>query len=442
MKTTLVWLGRDLRLSDNPALRQAAGAGAVVPVFVYDAQEHGGASRWWLQRSLESLSAQLKKRGVPLIIKEGPAAKALLEAAKDCGATDAAWNRVEEPAHRKAEDQAMQALNAAGLGVSAHPGNVLFAPESVKNKTGGPYRVFTPFWNRCGDLPAPAEPCGEAGALKTPSKAVRSIPLDRLGLLPKARWYDGFEETWEPGEAGARKALEAFVSERLRGYSAARDNPAQDETSRLSPRLHFGELDVRRVWKASGGGDPSQKGGFLGELGWRDFGAHVLHHFPSTVSQPLDPRFKAFRWRKDPKGLKAWQTGTTGYPLVDAGMRQLWKTGWMHNRVRMVVASFLCKHLLVDWREGASWFRDTLVDADLASNTLNWQWSAGCGADAAPFFRIFNPAEQARRFDPQAVYIRRWVPEYGTKDYPQPIVEHKAARQRALDAFGASRGLK
>jgi deoxyribodipyrimidine photo-lyase len=440
MKTTLVWLGRDLRLGDNPALQRAACEGAVVPVYVYDAREHGAASRWWLHRSLASLAAGLKARGATLVIKEGPPAKALLEAAKDCGAGAAAWNRVEEPGARKAEEEAAKALAAEGLSCSVFPGNVLFAPEAVKTKTGGPYRVFTPFWNRCGDLPPPAEPCGEPGPLKTPSKAVRSIPLDRLGLMPKLRWDGGLEETWEPGEPGARKALEAFVAERLRGYKASRDLPAGDETSRLSPRLHFGELDIRRVWKACGGGDPSQKGGYLGELGWRDFGVHVLHHFPSTVAEPLDARFKAFRWRKDPKGLKAWQQGMTGYPLVDAGMRQLWKTGWMHNRVRMVVASFLCKHLLVDWREGAAWFMDTLVDADLASNTLNWQWSAGCGADAAPFFRIFNPAEQARRFDPDEVYIRRWVPEYGTKDYPAPIVEHKAARQRALDAFGAGRG--
>jgi deoxyribodipyrimidine photo-lyase len=440
MKTTLVWLGRDLRLGDNPALRQAASDGAVVPVYVYDPQEHGAASRWWLQRSLESLTARLKAQGAPLIIKEGPPAKALLEAAKDCGATGAAWNRVEEPAARRAQDEAATALAAEGVACAVHPGNVLFAPEAVRTKTGGPYRVFTPFWNRCGELPPPAEPCGEAGPLKTPSKAVRSIPLERLGLLPKARRHDGFEETWQPGEAGARKALAAFASEGLRGYRASRDLPAGDETSRLSPRLHFGELDIRRVWKACGGGDPAQKGGFLGELGWRDFGVHVLHHSPSTVDEPLDPRFKSFRWRKDPQGLKAWQTGMTGYPLVDAGMRQLWRTGWMHNRVRMVAASFLCKHLLVDWREGAAWFRDTLVDADLASNTLNWQWSAGCGADAAPFFRIFNPAEQARRFDPGDVYIRRWVPEHGSKDYPAPIVEHAAARRRALDAFGASRG--
>jgi deoxyribodipyrimidine photo-lyase len=467
--TTVVWLGRDLRLDDNPALRDAASAGAVVPVFIWspaedDGWSEGTAARWWLHRSLESLDHDLRKRGSRLFIKEGPAAKALVAAAKECGAGTVSWNRRYEPAALRQEASVRSALEAAGLRAVVCAGNVLFEPEEIRTLNGGPYRVFTPYWNRCAASPGPAEPCGKAGALRLPAKPPKSAALDSLGLTAKSGVAAGMAKAFEPGESGARRDFETFLAGPIRSYAENRNLPASDGGSRLSPRLHFGELSVQRVWREALGGDPSAKGGFLGELGWRDFGRHVLFHYPHTPDSPLDERFKSFKWRRDAAGLKAWKLGMTGYPLVDAGMRELSGTGFMHNRVRMVTASFLTKDLLIDWREGARWFWDALVDADLASNTLNWQWAAGCGADAAPFFRIFNPVEQGRRFDATGAYTRRWVPELAAlpdrwlhkpweapaevlaaakvvlgKTYPAPIVEHKAARERALEVFGASR---
>ena len=433
MKTTVVWLGRDLRLADNPALKAAAAAGAVAPVFVWSPEEDGAwapgaASRWWLHRSLESLDRDLRARGSRLVIKRGPVAEALAEAARECGAAGVAYNRVWEPRALAREKKVP--------GLRVHGGNVLFAPDAVKTKTGGPYRMFTPYWNRCGELPPPPAPVGAPGALRPPKKFPKGVALESLGLLPKLRWDAGLAESFAPGEAGAVAALKSFLRGPARDYAANRNLPASGGGSRLSPRLAFGELSVHRVWKEASGGDPSLKGGFLGELGWRDFGRHVLYHHPRTPEAPLAPRFTRFPWRRDPAGLEAWKRGRTGYPMVDAGMRELWRTGFMHNRLRMVVASFLCKHLLIDWREGAAWFWDTLVDADLANNTLGWQWTAGCGADAAPYYRIFNPAEQARRFDPDGAYVRRWLPELGTSGYPAPIVDHAAARARALEVFG------
>jgi len=466
MKTTIVWLGRDLRLADNPALKEAAAAGKIVPVFIWSPGEEGdwapgAASRWWLHRSLEALDRDLRRRGARLIVRRGPTAKALVEAARECGATAVSWNRRWEPAARAVEARVVAALRTAGIEESAHGGNLLFAPDAVKSLTGGPYRVFTPYWNRCGALAVPAAPCGEAGALRRPAKFPKSVALEGLGLLPKRSWDAGLAEAFTPGEAGARAALKTFLRGPVESYAQARNIPALPGTARLSPRLHFGELSVHRAWKEAAGGDPAAKGGFLGELGWRDFAHHVLHHYPETPEAPLNARFRSFAWRRDPAGLEAWKRGLTGYPLVDAGMRQLWATGWMHNRVRMVVASFLTKDLLVDWREGAAWFWDTLVDASLANNTLGWQWAAGCGADAAPFFRIFNPTEQGRRWDPEGEYIRRWLPELARlsaadihapweaapldlaaagvilgESYPWPIVDHKAARIRALGIAG------
>lgn len=464
MRTTIVWLGRDLRLGDNPALKEAAARGAVVPVFVWSPTEEGGrhpgaASRWWLHRSLESLGRDLSERGSRLVVKRGPAAKALIDAARECGASAVHWNRVWEPAAQALERTVAGALVGAGIEARPYDGNVLFAPDAVRTLGGGPYRVFTPFWNRCGSLDAPAAPCGDPGPLKLPAKLPRSETLASLALLPKQSWTGKLAKAFAPGEAAAQAALKQFLRGPARGYARDRGFPGRPGSSRLSPRLHFGELSVRRVWREASGGDPGEKGGFLGELGWRDFGHHVLHHFPRTPDEPLNPRFASFAWREDPAGLEAWKRGLTGYPLVDAGMRELWATGFMHNRVRMVVASFLAKDLLVDWREGAAWFWETLVDASLAGNTLGWQWTAGCGADAAPYYRVFNPSEQGRRWDPDGTYTRRWVPELARLsdddlhapweaapldlaaagvvlggNYPFPIVDHKAARVRALEA--------
>lgn len=438
MKTTLVWLRLDLRVLDHPSLKEAAESGAVVPVFVWSPEEEapwqpGAASRWWLRRSLEALDADLRRRGSGLILRRGPAAQALARLARETGADAVYFSRRVEPACRRQEQDVSTTLNSAGLQVRAFPGNYLFDPDVVRGREGRPYRVFTPYWSRCGELPGPAKPCGEPGPLRRPVAWPASEPLE--GLDPG----DILPEAPEPGEKAARRALAAF-RRKARDYAASRDYPGVDGTSLLSARLRFGELDVRRVWAetAAVSAAPFKKGGFLGELGWRDFGAHVLFHRPETPEAPHNPRFRGFRWRRDAVALKAWQEGRTGFPIVDAGMRQLRRTGLMHNRVRMIAASFLVKDLLIDWREGARWFWDALVDADLASNTLNWQWSAGCGTDAAPFFRVFNPAEQARRFDPEGAYVRRWLPELGTKGYPAPIVDHGEARARALAAYGAA----
>lgn len=438
----LVWFRRDLRLDDNAALLAAAARGPVVPVFVWSPEEEGAsapgaASRWWLHRSLETLSESLKMRGLRLIIRRGKAAAVLAELARETGARTAAWARVWEPALRVQEGRVIAALRGAGIDCLERPANLLFEPDAIRTLDGRPYRVFTPFWNRCAQSSAPLNPEGPLGAVAPYTGALKTTPLADLGLLPGIPWHRSLEKHFVPGETAAKAALNAFARERLTAYRTARDFPAKEGVSRLSPRLHFGELSVRRVWaEASGGtGSPGEKGGFLSELGWRDFAAHILHHFPKTVERPLDPRFDGFRWRRDEKGLEAWRLGRTGFPIVDAGMRELWATGWMHNRVRMIVASFLAKDLLLDWREGAAWFWDTLVDADLASNTLGWQWAAGCGADAAPFFRVFNPGQQLKRWDPDLAYVRRWIPEFDL-GYPEPILDHAEARARALVAFG------
>ncbi len=438
---SLVWFRRDLRLEDNPALAAAAARGPVVPVFVWSPEEEGAsapgaAARWWLRRSLESLDARLKERGLSLVVRKGPAASVLAALARETGAKAAAWSRVWEPALRLQEKSVAAALTGAGVEVLEQRANLLFEPDSVRTLDGRPYRVFTPFWARCAQSPAPPAPSGQTPALKPAAKRPKSVPLDELGLLPRIPWHLSLEKHFTPGEPAAREALRDFLRRGLADYRTARDFPAREGVSRLSPRLHFGELSALRVWKeASGGaGSPGEKGGFLSELGWRDFAAHVLHHFPETVAAPLDRKFESFRWRRDDEGLRSWRKGVTGFPIVDAGMRELWATGWMHNRVRMIVASFLAKDLLVDWREGAAWFTDTLVDADLASNTLGWQWAAGCGADAAPFFRVFNPSEQLKRWDPDLAYVRRWIPEYDL-GYPEPILDHAEARARALVAF-------
>lgn len=300
--------------------------------------------------------------------------------------------------------------------------------------------MFTPYWNRCGLLEPPGAPLPAPRKIPAPAVWPDSSGLDELGLLPDHPWHEKLGDHFSPGEPSAREAVRRFLDAGLLDYSSRRDVPAEEGTSKLSAPLHFGEVSVRSLWHAASGSrqDPGHKGGFLSELGWRDFAAHVLHHFPRTVGEPLDDRFAGFAWRRDPAGLEAWRRGRTGFPIVDAGMRQLWETGWMHNRVRMIVASFLTKDLLIDWREGASWFWDTLVDADLANNTLGWQWAAGCGADAAPFFRIFNPSQQQLRWDADGVYTGRWAPDAGAV---APVVDHALARERALSVYRGPRSL-
>lgn len=478
---TLLWFRQDLRLQDNPALAAAvARGGAVAPVYILDDAAEGkwamgGASRWWLHHALASLDASLRERGSQLVIARGDSADVLRKLLKMTGAGAVFWNRRYEPSVI-ARDAAIKAeLLTSGVDAKSFNGALLFEPHSIQNKQGKPFQVFTPYWKHC--LTLPVTPALKFGATKIAALAAwpRSLELAELGLLPKIKWDAGFYEEWQPGEAGAAARLKKFTARAMDVYADARNLPDRDGTSMLSPWLHFGELSPRQVWAAvearskESGVFPSSNGArvFLSEIGWREFSYHLLFHFPHTSERPLREEFARFPWAEDEGGkkLRAWQRGLTGYPIVDAGMRQLWQTGWMHNRVRMVVASFLVKHLRLNWTHGAAWFWDTLVDADLASNTLGWQWSAGCGADAAPYFRVFAPVLQGVKFDSDGDYVRHWVPELAKlpaehihapweapaavlaragvelgKNYPGPIVNHAAAREAALKAFKQLRG--
>ena len=453
----IVWFRHDLRLDDNPALLAAARHdGPVIPLFIWSPEEEapwqpGAASRWWLHQSLQSLAAQLEERGSRLILRQGPAARVLQELIDDTDAVAVFWNRRYEPAVVQRDRSVSQQLQDSGLTAESFSSHLLWEPWTISTKQDQPYRVFTPFWKACLAAESPPPPEDAPEELPAPGRWPASASLDELGLLPQIDWAAGLRETWTPGEPAASRALFSFLQQRATQYDSARDCPAEAGTSRLSPHLHFGEISVRRIWQTAGGAEPGSSPAsagvevFLKELGWREFAHHVLYHFPHTASEPLQEKFAGFPWRSDSEELRAWQRGETGFELVDAGMRELWHTGWMHNRVRMVTASFLTKDLLIDWREGARWFWDTLVDADLASNTLGWQWAGGCGADAAPFFRIFNPHTQAEKFDPDHTYISHWGPELpgstsalkrpSTSDCLEPIVDHRLARQRALETF-------
>jgi deoxyribodipyrimidine photo-lyase len=451
--TTIVWFRHDLRIDDNPALVAAAARGAVVPLFIWAPDEEhpwppGAASRWWLHQSLEKLSAALEKLGAPLVMRRGPTQATLEALVKETGATSVAWNRRYEPAVIARDTAIKKKLAAAGLDVESFNGNLLFEPLHVATKEGKPYQVFTPFWRALLGRDEPASPLAGPKKLAAAAAAPKTLPIADLGLLPTIDWAGTMRKTWTPGEAGGAKRFAGFLADGIGGYGIERDRPDHEGTSSLSPHLHFGEISPRRVWHAvreAVGGMPAAKitGSpevYLRELGWREFANHLLYHFPHTTDAPLRADYARFPWANDPVGLRAWQRGRTGFPIVDAGMRQLWATGWMHNRVRMIVASFLVKDLRVSWLEGARWFWDTLVDADLAANTLGWQWAAGCGADAAPYFRIFNPTSQAAKFDPDAAYVRSWV-DVAAADYPEAIVDHAQARLQALEALKAvSRG--
>ncbi|MCZ8132444.1 MAG: deoxyribodipyrimidine photo-lyase [Steroidobacteraceae bacterium] len=480
MSTALVWFRRDLRLADHPALEAALAEHAhVVPVYVHSPDEDGewragAASRWWLHHSLAALDASLRERGSRLVILRGPVLDALAGLARATGARAVRWNRVYDPGGIARDKRVKEALREQGLAVDSTNGSLLFEPWTVKTGAGDPYRVFTPFWRSCQrELGSRPPPRPAPLRLPLPAGAPDGLPLAALELLPRVRWDAGLAAAWQPGEAGAAARLGAFCDAGLADYPEGRDRPARSATSRLSPHLHFGELSPRQALAAAsaaaagttGAGVAAGVESFLRELGWREFAHHLLFHYPHTLAGPMDARFAALPWRDDASALEAWQRGRTGYPIVDAGMRELWHTGWMHNRVRMIVASLLTKNLGVHWLEGQRWFHDTLVDADLANNALGWQWVAGCGADAAPYYRIFNPMLQTERFDPERAYVRRWVPELarvpdkwihqpwaapadvlsragvrlGT-DYPAPVVEFKASRDRALETFRQLRG--
>jgi deoxyribodipyrimidine photo-lyase len=478
MAATIVWFRQDLRLQDNPALAAAVRRKVpIVPVYVLDDPGEGqwalgGAARWWLHHSLAALDAALRERDLRLVLARGDCGAALRDLVSRTNADAVHWNRRYEP-DCIARDTAIKAALAAA-GVEAHSFNaaLLHEPHTVANKSGGPFQVFTPFWRHCGTRPVGEPVRLPAGPLPAPALWPLGPELAEWGLPPRQNWADGFARVWQPGEAGAAKRLRQFVRHTMASYADTRDFPHLDGTSALSPHLHFGEIGPRQIWGAiraqarESGVFPATRGGhaFLTELGWREFAHHLLYHFPGTPGRPLRGEFARFPWRDDAASLRAWQQGRTGYPIVDAGMRQLWRTGWMHNRVRMIVASFLVKHLRISWQQGAAWFWDTLVDADLANNTLNWQWSAGCGADAAPYFRIFNPVLQGERLDADGDYVRRWVPELAGlpnasihqpwnaapadlmaagvrlgENYPRPVVDHAAARAAALEAWGTFR---
>jgi deoxyribodipyrimidine photo-lyase len=444
----LVWFRRDLRLADNPALFAAAQTGRPLAlVYVLDEtpgiRAAGAAGLWWLDKSLPRLGDDIAARGGRLILRRGVAADIVGALAAEIGAAAVYWNRLFAP-DADARDAALAAdLQKAGVEARQFNAGLLVRPEAIRTKAGGPYSVFTPYWRtaRADVRVGPIHPAPQA--LPQPKARPGSDRLADWKLHPtKPNWSGGFG-IWTPGEAGAHAQLEAFVDDALAGYPTQRDLPATEGTSRLSPHLHWGEIGPRQVWSSldhalhRDDATDAVVEKFRAELGWREFNHHILAAHPRLATESFRPAYDAFPWRTDAKGLDAWKRGRTGYPLVDAGMRQLWQTGWMHNRVRMVVGSFLVKHLLIDWREGERWFWDTLVDACEANNPANWQWVAGSGADAQPFFRIFNPASQAERYDPSQAYIRRWVPEFGSPRYPRPIVEHAEARARALATLKA-----
>jgi len=444
--TTLVWFCRDLRLSDQPALAEAAKNGCVIPVFIHAPDEEtpwksGAASDWWLHHSLKSLDDALRKKGSRLILRRGESLAVLRDLVRETGSKSVFWSRRYDPALIDRDAEIKKALTEDGLDARSFKSSLLFEPWEMKTKTNaGPFQVFTPFWKACLAKGVDRSTLPEPENFTAPASWPASLPLESLELEPKIDWAGGFRKAWEPGEVGGRKSLKSFADKTLKNYHEARDFPGLQGTSRLSPYLHFGEVSPLQLWQALDGRSGSEA--YLREIAWREFAYHLLFHFPRTPSAPLRREYEKFPWKKDDAALKAWQKGRTGYPIVDAGMRELWATGWMHNRVRMIVASFLVKDLLISWQDGARWFWDTLVDADLANNTLGWQWTAGCGADAAPFFRIFNPVTQGEKYDPQGTYIRRWVPEIAHlpddrihQPYGQPLVDHAAARERALAAL-------
>lgn len=466
MATVLWWLRRDFRLTDNPALLAACEQGAVVPVYVHAPEEDGdwppgAAQRWWLHQGLAAMDARLREHGSRLVLRRGPSLEALEGLAEETGATAVVWNRLYEPA-AMARDGRIEARLGGRLEARSFNAALLWEPWEIETRDGGPYRVFTPFWRRCEEGGGPPGPRPAPDELLAPACWPENITLDELELMPEYRWYDGIAEGWTPGEPSALGLLGAFVRHGLGHYKTRRDLPGMRGTSRLSPHLHFGEISPRTIWEAVAARRPdaaleASAEAFLRELGWREFAHHVLCHFPHTPLAPLDGRFRAFPWQDGGEDLEAWRRGRTGIPLVDAGMRELWRTGWMHNRLRMVAASFLTKNLGVHWLQGARWFWDSLVDADLANNTLGWQWAAGCGADAAPYFRILNPVRQGERFDPDGEYVRRWVPELAgigggavhapraagdarPGGYPAPLVDLKESRAAALAAYGELAG--
>jgi len=472
----IVWFRDDLRLSDQPALHAASRTGApVICLYVLDEESPalkrplGGAARWWLGQSLRALQKDLGAAGTALVLRKGPAAKIIADLARETEARAVFWNEIAQAPHQAVAKEVEAALARTGAASQSFPGDLLAPPADIRNKEGRGFRVFTPFWRRVQSAGDPPKPLPAPDTLH-PADGVATEAIEEFRLEPRhPDWASGLRETWTPGEVSAKARLKSFL-ENAAGYAGERDRPGCKGTSGLSPHLRFGEISPRQVWHAARfaaverpllSGDIDK---FLNELGWREFCRHLLFHVPEMATRDLQPAFDAFPWKRDDAALAAWQRGQTGYPIVDAGMRELWHSGVMHNRVRMVAASFLVKHLLIDWRAGEQWFWDTLVDADAGSNPANWQWVAGSGADAAPYFRIFNPVLQGEKFDADGAYVRRWVPELSKlpdhlihkpwratplelasagielgKTYPEPIVDHGMGRERARAAYAKIR---
>ena len=447
MRPVILWFRRNLRLADNAALLAAAESGQpVIPVYISDAQDRGTASRWWLHHSLSSLDDGLRKLGASLVLRSGPPQVVLNELSKETGATAVYFTRRYEPESRRQEDDIADTLGNR-LDLHCYDDSLLHVPESVSTQAGKPYRVFTPFWIAARTLGEPDTPSPGPHALNVSDALPESLSIDDLELMPEVSdRCAGYTNAWTPGEPGGLERIDDLEA-LLADYVSSRDRPDKDGTSRLSPHLCYGEVSVRQVWQATlqaGASASSASGGeaLLRQLYWRDFSSYLLFHYPELPHKPLRAEFEHFPWSIDEGHLRAWREGMTGYPVVDAGMRQLRETGWMHNRVRMIAASFLIKDLLVPWQIGADWFLDHLVDADLANNSASWQWVAGCGTDAAPYFRVFNPILQGKKFDPQGSYVRRWVPEVSTSAYPAPIVNHGEVRLRALCAYDSIKGMR
>lgn len=463
MSVAIVWLRHDLRLHDNPALHDAViNHEAVFPAYLWTPAEEspwapGAASRWWLHHSLVTLREELERRGSKLVLREGVrAAEILVTLCRETNASTVYAQRCYGAIHAQQETAARSSLLKIGVDLKLTESQTLLPIAASAKADGTAFRVFTPFWRNFTKTYSPTPPLAAPRRIGTAEK-VSSLTVEQFSLLPKHRWHENLAKTWQPGERAALNALDTFATGHISDYATRRETPAVCGTSRLSPHLCFGEISPRQVaWRLAqevGSNSLSTQAHetYFRQLVWREFAYAVLHHFPTTTDEPFNPRFSNFPWRTTHDDwLERWQQGQTGFPIVDAGMRELWQTGWMHNRVRMIVASFLTKHCGISWRSGAQWFWDTLVDADLANNTMGWQWSAGCGVDAAPFFRIFNPLRQSEKFDPQGKYIHAWVPELaqtpprllhkashhdGSHSYPKPILNLDFQREIALNLY-------
>ncbi len=464
LKKTIHWFRQDLRLSDNPSLVAAAKQGAVLPLYILDEincgqKQLGEVSRCWLHHSLSELNQTVENK---LVIKSGDPLIILTDLIKKYHIEEIHWNRCYEPWQIKRDTILKEKLQAMGITVCSHNGYLLWEPWEIEKKSGGNYKVFTPFYRKgCLQFMPPRKPLAKPRRIQYLANTEKNNSVTSLNILPTKTWHKSLMANWQVGESAALKRIKQFAKNDLNDYAEGRNFPAKEKISRLSPHLHWGEVSPNQVWYAIKKlMQDKNTDCFLSELGWREFSVSLLYYYPELPSKNLQQKFNAFPWRKNKKMLTAWQQGLTGYPMVDAGMRELWQTGFMHNRVRMIAASFLVKNLLIHWYEGEKWFWDCLVDADLASNSASWQWVAGCGADAAPFFRIFNPVTQGKKFDPHGEYIRHYVPELAAlpdkylyspweapsevlqqagvklgRDYPKPIVDLSQSRQRALECY-------